>query len=57
MSKKKLVMAILLAFTLSLSMISTAIVNAQEATSQAGEVKSTDSESQSDEPEPFPLPL
>ena len=51
MSKKKLVMAILLAFTLSLSMISTAIVHAQEATSQAGEVKSTDSESQSDEPE------
>ncbi len=45
MNKKKLVMATLLAFTLSLSMISTAIVHAQE------EVQSTNSESQSDEPE------
>lgn len=51
MKKKKLVMAALLAFTLSLSMISTAIVHAQEETSQTGEVNSSNSESQSDEPE------
>lgn len=51
MKKKKLVMTVLLAFTLSLSMISTAIVHAQETTSQSEEAESVTSESQSDEPE------